>query len=216
MLGHISYAEAPAVLLVSAPSGFALGQPCLLRPAAVRDLTALLSAAQLVPEVAGKLRGISCYRSIGHQRAVFCGGIGIRRANHSAAERAIESAPPGFSEHGTGFALDFGVSPPPGCHDLTPCIANTPAGRWLLQFAPLFGFELSFPAVNQQGVTWEPWHWRWVGTSQLDPGAIEARTVFARAREEFPANPGLTDMQLAPIPMLLLEPDLQQAKVRRR
>jgi D-alanyl-D-alanine carboxypeptidase len=26
-----------------------------------------------------------------------------------------------------------------------------------------FGFELSFPADNPQGVAFEPWHWRFVG-----------------------------------------------------
>jgi zinc D-Ala-D-Ala carboxypeptidase len=204
MLGHLPYTEAPPVLLVSAPPGFAVGQPCLLRPAAARDLQALLAAAQLVPGVAGKLHGISCYRSVERQRAVFCRGIGARRANHDAADRARESAPPAFSEHATGFALDFALAPPPGCHDLEPCVAGTTAGRWMLAFAPMFGFELSFPQNNIQGVMYEPWHWRWVGTSELVPGAIEARALFARARMDFPANPGLASMHLAPTPTWLL------------
>lgn len=62
-------------------------------------------------------------------------------------------------------------------------------GRWLLLNAPDYGFELSFPAANAQGVTWEPWHWRWVGTSNSEPGALAARALFAEARERFPANP---------------------------
>jgi len=64
-------------------------------------------------------------------------------------------------------------------------------GRWLIANATHYGFELSFPQGNAQGVTWEPWHWRWVGTSVAEPGARAARAVFARARSQFPARPGV-------------------------
>ncbi len=52
---------------------------------------------------------------------------------------------------------------------------------------------MSFPAGNTQRVKWEPWHWRWVGTSPSEPGAAQARAVFAKARAQFPANPGVRD-----------------------
>jgi D-alanyl-D-alanine carboxypeptidase len=70
-------------------------------------------------------------------------------------------------------------------------MAATPAARWLVANAPRFGFELSFPPGNKQQVKWEPWHWRWVGTTADAPGAAKARFLFARARAAFPADPGI-------------------------
>ena len=70
-------------------------------------------------------------------------------------------------------------------------MAATPAARWLRLNAPRFGFEQSFPGGNKQHVKWEPWHWRWVGVSESAPGAAKARFVFARARREYPADPGV-------------------------
>ena len=49
--------------------------------------------------------------------------------------------------------------------------------RWLAANAARFGFEQSFPAGNAQGVKWEPWHWRWVGTAPSVAGAARARFV---------------------------------------
>ena len=70
-------------------------------------------------------------------------------------------------------------------------MAATPMARWLRANAPRYGFELSFPPGNRQNVKWEPWHWRWVGTSIAEPGAARARSLFAKARAQFPASPGV-------------------------
>src|SRR3569623_204378 len=117
----------------------------------------------------------------------------------TAAERAKSSGPPGYSEHATGYALDFGIRPlSKGCGDVSDCIARTPPGRWLLQHATEFGFELSFPPGNAQGVTWEPWHWRWVGITAETPCAARARALFATARTRFPAMPMVFDTPIPP------------------
>src|SRR3546814_21121513 len=91
-------------------------------------------------------------------------------------------APPGHSEHSTGYAIDFGTRPSPGCDDVEYCFDRPPLGQWLLEHATDYGFELSFPWKNIQGVTWEPWHWRWVGRSAIEPGARAARLLVATAR----------------------------------
>ena len=81
-------------------------------------------------------------------------------------------------------------------------MSGTPGGLWLRDNAPKFGFELSFPPGNKQGVTWEPWHWRWVGITPNEPGATAARAIFARARSNYPAQPGIADpatIRLKPI-----------------
>ncbi|WP_225883062.1 M15 family metallopeptidase [Sphingomonas aliaeris] len=204
VLGHIPYRETEAADLVPAPAGFALGQSCLIHRDAAPDLERMLLAAAGVPGVAGHLRAVSCYRSIARQRGVFCSEIGPTKMCKDAAERARSVGPPGFSEHATGYAIDFGIRPSPGCPDVDDCMATTAAGKWLLVNAPGFGFELSFPSGNAQNVTWEPWHWRWVGRSIMTQGASRARAVFGRARMSFPARPGIADQLdrwVAPVPV---------------
>jgi zinc D-Ala-D-Ala carboxypeptidase len=192
LLGHIPYGEVPASDLVPAPPGFALGVPCKVQRDVLPDLTRLLAAAAAA--VGPRLRAVSCFRSIAHQRSVFCSQIGPHRRCRDAAERARSVGPPGYSEHATGYAIDFGIRPAAGCGDVDPCMASTPTGQWLIAHAREFGFELSFPAANAQGVTWEPWHWRWVGTTVGVAGAVKARLTFTRARTNFQASPGINDV----------------------
>lgn len=191
MLGHLPYAEVARGDLVAAPPWFAIGPLCLLHRDAAPDLTRLLAAAAIAPGVGKALRGVSCFRTIAHQRAVFCRGARAGLCGNPV-RRARFVGPPGYSEHATGYAIDFGIRPAAGCADVDACIATTATGRWLIGHAADYGFELSFPAGNAQGVTWEPWHWRWVGASVDMPGAARARLVFARARLAYPASPGVS------------------------
>ncbi|HEU4960470.1 MAG TPA: M15 family metallopeptidase [Sphingomonas sp.] len=188
LYGHLPYGETAPANLVEAPAGFAVGQPCRVRASVLPDLIRLIAAAHAA-NLGAELRGVSCYRSIPHQERVFCEAGATDAACVDPAARAESVAPPGHSEHSTGYAIDFGVRPVTGCPDVEPCFAATAVGQWLLRNAPDYGFELSFPSSNAQGVTWEPWHWRWVGTNSSEPGALTARTLFARARRQFPANP---------------------------
>jgi len=218
--GHLPYGDAPPQELATAPPGFALGA-CQLRRDLLPDLERLLAAAQGDPAVAGRLRALSCHRSIIRQAEVFCrehpdaaGTVG------GDAGRAISVAPPGHSEHSTGYALDFAIRPANGCPDAEACMAATPAARWLVANAPRFGFEMSFPGGNRQNVKWEPWHWRWVGTHADAPGAARARFVFARARGQFPADPAVdTAVTIAPVtPVVFLRfaPWVDPPRVRPR
>lgn len=193
MLGHVPYVEAATADLVAAPAGFPAGLPCLVHRDMLPDLARLLAAAAIAPGVGARLHGVSCFRSIAHQRSVFCSQIGPHRKCRTAAERARSVGPPAFSEHATGYAIDFGLRPALGCADVDPCLAATVPGQWLIAHARDYGFEQSFPAGNAQGVTWEPWHWRWVGTAPGTPGAARARLIFARARSSYPASPAVPD-----------------------
>ncbi|SEN34695.1 D-alanyl-D-alanine carboxypeptidase [Sphingomonas gellani] len=186
MLGHLPYGEAAAADLISAPDGFGLRGGCRIRREVLADLQRLLAAASADPSTRGTLRAVSCHRGIAWQQSVFC-----REFNPNAADRAISVAPPGHSEHSTGYAIDFAIRPSPNCPDAEACMAALPAAKWLRINAPRYGFEQSFPGGNKQGVKWEPWHWRWVGTSATAPGAARARFLFARARRDFPAEPAV-------------------------
>lgn len=85
-------------------------------------------------------------------------------------QRALSSAPSGYSEHHTGYAIDF--------NSTSESFAKTKEYKWLQAHAKEYGFEISFPRGNKQGVTFEPWHWRYVGTSA-------AKQTFAVARRDF-------------------------------
>jgi D-alanyl-D-alanine carboxypeptidase len=93
-------------------------------------------------------------------------------------------APPGFSEHQTGWVLDIGDLNDPEADD-NPLFERTPAFRWLKTNASKFGFELSFPPGNWQGVSYEPWHWRFVGTPEsrraFHPSGPHALWVWGRS-----------------------------------
>lgn len=79
-----------------------------------------------------------------------------------AQQRAKVSAPPGRSEHHTGYAMDIGDATQPKTH-VNVTFEETRAFEWLRKNAPRYSFELSFPKGNSQGVSYEPWHWRYVG-----------------------------------------------------
>ncbi len=107
------------------------------------------------------LQLLSGYRSIDLQRDIFYENKSIR--NQTAVERSKVSAPPGYSEHSTGYAIDVGDGNYPDTHFEVE-FEQTPAFKWMKRFANKYHFVLSFPPNNKQGVTYEPWHWRFEGT----------------------------------------------------
>lgn len=98
---------------------------------------------------------VSAYRSIARQAEI----VRRKRERGQTWEEILRvSAYPGFSEHHTGTAVDLGA---PGCADLTEAFETTPEFAWLSRRAAQFGFHLSYPRDNTEGITYEPWHWRW-------------------------------------------------------
>jgi len=103
---------------------------------------------------------VSGFRTIEEQKKLFEAQI-KRRGSEQAA--ASFSAPPGYSEHATGLAVDLTDGRFPK-QDVTLEFEKTDAFRWLTRHAKEFGFQMSFPNNNSQGVSYEPWHWRFVGS----------------------------------------------------
>jgi zinc D-Ala-D-Ala carboxypeptidase len=66
------------------------------------------------------------------------------------------SAPPGYSEHHTGRAIDINT---PGARPLEEEFESTDAFVWLGANAASYGFSLSYPRNNAHGFIYEPWHW---------------------------------------------------------
>ena len=154
LLGHFPYREAPPADLVTIAPGVELH----------RDAADALNRMQADAAADGiDLRVLSAYRSIYLQKQIFFDVKSER--NQSALERAQVSAPPGFSEHSTGYAVDLGDGRAPDTN-LSASFETTPAFAWLQANANRYHFTLSFPAGNAQGVSYEPWHWRFEGSAE--------------------------------------------------
>lgn len=126
------------------------GRNHLLVPAAAEAWRSLKSAA-LADEIS--LFIISAFRSIDRQAEI------VRRklATGDPIEKILAiCAPPGFSEHHTGRAVDVST---PDCPVLEVDFEETAAYAWLHSHAGKFGYYLSYPIGNPLGYQYEPWHW---------------------------------------------------------
>lgn len=128
-----------------------LGREQRLAPAAAAAWLRMQAAAaragiELIP--------VSAFRSFARQTEILQGKLD---AGQDCAQILRVSAPPGYSEHHTGHALDIGT---PDSETLADSFGNTPAFEWLQAHAADFGFHLSYPRNNPQGFAYEPWHWR--------------------------------------------------------
>jgi D-alanyl-D-alanine carboxypeptidase len=152
LLGHLPYPEASKNELILFSPGIYVH----------KEIYENFKEMQLMAAQRGiSLQLLSGYRSIDLQRDIFYENKSIR--NQTAVERSMVSAPPGYSEHSTGYAIDVGDGNYPDTHFEVE-FEQTPAFKWMKRFAPKYHFVLSFPPDNKQGVTYEPWHWRFEGT----------------------------------------------------
>ena len=158
ILGHLPYNEIPKDKLV-------LIEPNIEVHIDMRD--SLLNMREEAKKDGIYLVFLSGYRSINLQNDIFYSLKSIR--NQDAAERARVSAPPEYSEHSTGFAIDIGDATQRET-DFETDFENTDAFRWLIKNAAKFHFKLSFNKDNKY-IDYEPWHWRY-------EGSIEALKVF--------------------------------------
>ena len=116
---------------------------------------------------------LSGFRSIDLQKEIFYSLKSIR--SQVAMERARVSAPPGYSEHSTGFAIDIGDALNRET-DFEVEFETTSAYKWLERNAAKYHFKLSFDR-KQNSVDYEPWHWRYEGN-------IEALKIFEASNRE--------------------------------
>lgn len=169
--GHYPYEEAASEKLMMISSyGFGEYQRFeFMEETAARALMKMIYAARdekiwIIPA--------SGFRNFDIQNELFQDQI---KKQGSIEAASLISAPPGYSEHHTGFAIDLADGNYPN-QDITAEFAKTEAFFWLSKHASDYGFEMSFPENNPQGVNYEPWHWRYIGS-------LEAQQTFARARQ---------------------------------
>lgn len=116
-----------------------------------------------------KLKVVSGYRSSHYQIQVFRRKFGGKCPTDEQMKARLKySAPSGFSEHHTGLAVDI--------NETEDWFKDTKEYTWLCNHAKEYGFELSFPENNSQGLGFEPWHWRYVGKN------MENEKIFSQAR----------------------------------
>jgi D-alanyl-D-alanine carboxypeptidase len=126
------------------------GREHRLTQAAAVSWRAMKAAAQVDGVT---LRIVSAFRSIERQAEI----VRAKLDRGLSVDAILEvSAPPGFSEHHTGRAVDVTTD---GVAALEIEFEKTAAFRWLSANASRFGFSLSYPAGNAQGYAYEPWHW---------------------------------------------------------
>ena len=96
---------------------------------------------------------VSGFRSVDYQARLIRKKI---NAGQKIGDILEVNAPPGFSEHHTGRAVDVAT---PGSRPLTEDFESTQAFAWLQRRAAEFGFSMSYPRDNPCGFVYEPWHW---------------------------------------------------------
>ena len=125
------------------------------------SLVNLLQAA----EKAGILLKVeSAYRSKGYQKSIFKRMLAENRTFDDIVRYV---APPGYSQHMLGTAVDFF---PSDWH-----FADTEAYDWLKENAYHFGFKETYTRSNPMKMPWEAWHWNFTGTWEED-------TAFSKVR----------------------------------
>ena len=126
------------------------GREHLLTPGAAEAWRRLRDAA-LADGVT--VRIASAFRSVERQVEIVRGKLDRGLSIDSIL---AVSAPPGYSEHHSGRAVDV-ITPdsPP----LEAEFEQTEAFLWLTENAARFHYEMSFPRGNPYGYVYEPWHW---------------------------------------------------------
>ncbi len=113
---------------------------------------AFVKMAEAAKKDSVELIADSGFRSLSYQRKI----IRDRMATGKTFREVLLSvAPPGYSEHHTGRALDLAPS------EIT--FASSKIYRWLKLNASRFGFYETMPKRPDHDGFWEPWHWSWHG-----------------------------------------------------
>ncbi len=118
---------------------------------------AFVRMAEAAKKAGLDLRTDSGYRSPGFQKRI------IKRRmekGDSFEEVARFTAPPGYSQHHTGRAVDLVPS--------EARFAHTEMYEWLKEHAGAFGFAETYPEpeVPAEIMYWESWHWYFVGVQE--------------------------------------------------
>jgi len=117
----------------------------------------LLNMLEKAKEDGIEMKIDSSYRSKNYQERIFQRMLTNGR-NFDDIVRYV--APPGYSQHMLGTALDF--------HPSNWSFADTVQYRWLLENGNELGFEQTYSKYNRYKMPWESWHWNYVGNNLIE------------------------------------------------
>lgn len=120
---------------------------------AYNNLTALFTAA-LNDGI--MLQVESGYRSLGYQKTIFFKKLAEGRSFEDIVRYV---APPGYSQHMLGIAVDFYPS--------NWQFASSDQYNWLKENAHKYNFEETYSEFNRSKIPWEAWHWSYTGPEEL-------------------------------------------------
>ena len=145
---------------------------CGSKTAVNKTLQTVACDAFLEMQKAAAAENVTIWMQSGYRSVKYQTGLYERKTKYytdqgydlaTAKEKAAAVVnPPGYSEHNCGLAADLNSPEHTG---LDEGFENTTAFRWLCEHAADYGFILRYPkgAEAQTEVTYEPWHWRYVG-----------------------------------------------------
>jgi len=124
------------------------------------------------------LHVVSGYRSFSYQQGIFLKRLGMSSINEQDLssegfrEKLLEvltrTAPPGYSKHHTGFAVDFACDDEYLVYDFQESACYTWMSENNFERIKTHGFIPSYPeGLSEQGPEPEPWEYLWVGTELL-------------------------------------------------
>ena len=137
-----------------------------------KTLQTVACDAFLAMQKAAAADGVTVWRQSGYRSVSYQTKLYERKTQYyrdkgydeaTAKEKAAAIVnPPGYSEHNCGLAADLNSPEHTG---LDEGFENTAAFRWLCEHAAEYGFILRYPqgAEDATEITYEPWHWRYVG-----------------------------------------------------
>ena len=96
---------------------------------------------------------VSAFRSISYQAQLIDHKL---QQGLNLCDILTTNTAPGHSEHHTGCAIDITTD---GFQPLEQEFERSQAFKWLTAHASKFGFVLSYPENNSDGIIYEPWHW---------------------------------------------------------
>ena len=145
---------------------------CGSQTAVNKTLQTAACDAFLEMQKAAATDGVTVWMQSGYRSVKYQTGLYERKTKYytdrgydTATAKEMAAAvvnPPGYSEHNCGLAADLNSPEHTG---LDEGFENTTAFRWLCEHALEYGFILRYPkgAEDKTEITYEPWHWRYVG-----------------------------------------------------
>lgn len=131
-------------------------------PAALLERQSARLLDKLIDEVGGrdKILAVSGWRSKKEQAKIYDDSL----AGNGRLFTEKYVAPPGFSEHQTGLAIDLAQNKP-DIDFICPEFPYEGIYRKFRDIAPIYGFVERYPEGGESitGIGWEPWHFRYVG-----------------------------------------------------